>query len=80
MKYFERESLQVFLQKGSVVNAVYISDKRWLQKAAEECLDAALYTNYICLNGTHLVWIVFQYTSFLGRKETKKRTKPLLSY
>lgn len=60
-----------------MVNAIYASDEAWLQKTSEECLDAALYTNYICRGDLHLSWKVFQYTGLLGREETEKRVNQL---
>lgn len=60
-----------------MVNALYNSDEAWLLKTAEECLDAALYTNYICGNDSQLSWKVFMYTGLLGREETEKRVNQL---
>lgn len=60
-----------------MVNAIYASNEAWLQKTSEECLDAALYTNYICRSDLHLSWKVFKYTGLLGREETEKRVNQL---
>lgn len=61
----------------SKVNALYNADEAWLHKSSEDCLDAALYTNYICRGDSQLSWKVFRNTGLLGRKETEKRVNQL---